>query len=253
MTPVGMGRRPRPRNEKDIACDRSNGRRRVRILEAEATLSHTAARALYDRIGRWQDTQRFYEDLATADLIAHADLGHARSVFEFGAGTGRIAERLLREHLPATARYHGIDISSTMVRVARQRLSPWPRRATVEQSDGSPRLRAPDRQFDRFISTYVLDLLSAGDIALVVEEAHHLLSADGLLCLVSATHGRTVLERSVMGVFAGLYAFAPRLVGGCRAIDLLPFIHPERWRVEHRNVVSKWGIASQVVVAAPRV
>ena len=85
------------------------------MTPAQATLSHAAARALYDRIGRWQDTQRFYEDYATADVIAHADLRHARSVFEFGVGTGRIAERLLRDELPATARYRGIDISATMV------------------------------------------------------------------------------------------------------------------------------------------
>ena len=82
-------------------------------MRAEATLSHTAARALYDRIGRWQDTQRFYEDDATADLFARSDLRHAQSVFEFGSGTGRLAERLLRDHLPATARYQGIDISSS--------------------------------------------------------------------------------------------------------------------------------------------
>jgi SAM-dependent methyltransferase len=84
-------------------------------VTAEPTLSHAAARALYDRIGRWQDTQRFYEDEATADLIAHADLHQAQSVFEFGVGTGRLAARLLRDHLPATAHYLGIDISATMV------------------------------------------------------------------------------------------------------------------------------------------
>jgi SAM-dependent methyltransferase len=131
------------------------------------TLSRSAARALYDRIGRWQDTQRFYEDRATADLIAHADLCNARAVFEFGAGTGRLAERLLRDHLPATARYHGIDISSTMVALARERQSPWATRTVVEQSDGSPRFGGPERQFDRFLSTYVLDLLSSQDIAAV--------------------------------------------------------------------------------------
>ena len=218
---------------------------------AETTLSHTAAQALYDRIGRWQDTQRFYEDCATADLIAHADLHEAPSVFEFGAGTGRIAERLMRDHLPATARYFGIDISATMVALARERLSPWANRATVEQSDGSPRIQAPDRTFHRFLSTYVLDLLSAQDIALVLEEAHRLLSADGLLCLVSATHGHTPLERFVMGLATGLHALSPSLVGGCRAIDLLSFLEPGRWHVLHRNVVSKWGIASEVLVARP--
>jgi ubiquinone/menaquinone biosynthesis C-methylase UbiE len=220
-------------------------------MSAEVTLSHAAAKALYDRIGSWQDTQRFYEDYATADLIAHADLRRARSVFEFGTGTGRFAERLLRDHLPATARYHGIDISSTMVALARERLAPWAPRATVEQSDGSPHLEAPAGQFDRFVSTYVLDLLSAEDIAAVLAEAARVLAADGLLCLVSATYGRATLERLVMGLATQLHALAPRLVGGCRAIDLESSLPAARWHVVHRQVISKWGIASEVLVASP--
>jgi ubiquinone/menaquinone biosynthesis C-methylase UbiE len=217
-----------------------------------STLDHGAARALYDRIGSWQDTQRFYEDHATADLIAHADLEGARAVFEFGAGTGRIAERLLRDHLAATACYHGIDISTTMVALARRRLSPWADRAVVEQSDGSPRTRSPDGAFDRFVSTYVLDLLSTSDITRVLDEAYRLLVRDGLLCLVSATHGRTLLERGVMGLAGRLHAFSPTLVGGCRAIDVRSALPAERWRVVYRNVVSKWGIPSEVLVASPR-
>jgi ubiquinone/menaquinone biosynthesis C-methylase UbiE len=214
------------------------------------TLSHAAARAVYDRIGGWQDTQRFYEDCATGDLIAHADFQHAQSVFEFGAGTGRIAERLLRDHLPATAHYLGIDISTTMVGLARQRLAEWQGRAEIRQSDGSPRIQAPDRTFDRFISTYVLDLLSVEDITTVLAEARRLLSTDGFLCLVSATHGQTPLERFVMGLAGGLHALSPSLVGGCRAIGLLSFLEGQ-WRIVHRNVVSRWGVPSEVVVASP--
>jgi len=218
----------------------------------ETTLSRSAARALYDRIGRWQDTQRFYEDRATADLIAHADLGNARSVIEFGAGTGRLAERLLRDHLPAAARYHGVDISATMVALARERLSPWASRATVEQSDGSPRIDAPDRQYDRFLSTYVLDLLSSEDIAAVLADAWRVLSPGGLLCLVSATHGRTPGQRVVMGLAARLHSLSPTLVGGCRAIDLSSRLGDQSWRLIHHDVVSKYGVTSEVLVASPR-
>lgn len=215
-----------------------------------ATLTHAAARALYDRIGAWQDTQRFYEDLATGELIAHAELGVAGAVFEFGVGTGRVAERLLRSHLPVGARYHAIDVSSTMVGLARRRLAPWQERVRVALSNGSPKLDAPDGAFDRFVSTYVLDLLSVDDIRIVLEEAHRLLSRDGRLCLVSATHGRTSLERLAMGIAGGLHAVSPHLVGGCRAIDVQSFLSRDRWRLMHRQVVSKWGIPSEVVVAA---
>jgi ubiquinone/menaquinone biosynthesis C-methylase UbiE len=220
-------------------------------MTPETTLTHAAARALYDRIGRWQDTQRFYEDCATAELIAHAAFPQAQSVFEFGVGTGRIAARLLRDHLPATARYHGIDISATMVALARERLASWGNRATVEQSDGSARIPARDATVDRFVSTYVLDLLSSDDIAAVVTEARRVLSPDGFLCLVSATHGRTPSERLIMGVAARLHSLSPRLVGGCRAVDLSSFLEPPRWRLLHHTVVSKWGVPSEVLIASP--
>ena len=223
-----------------------------RAVTAEATLSHAAARALYDRIGRWQDTQRFYEDCATTELIAHAAFPAARSVFEFGVGTGRFAARLLRDHLPAAAHYLGIDISATMVALARERLAPWGSRARVEQSAGSPRIPARDATGDRFVSTYVLDLLSSDDIAAVLTEAWRVLSPEGLVCLVSATHGRTPRERLVMGLAARLHAVSPRLVGGCRAIDLSSFLERERWRLVHHAVVSRWGIPSEVLIASVR-
>jgi len=47
-----------------------------------------------------------------------------------------------------------------MVSLARERLKSGPERARVYQSDGTPRADEPDRTFDRFVSTYVLDLLA---------------------------------------------------------------------------------------------
>jgi ubiquinone/menaquinone biosynthesis C-methylase UbiE len=137
-----------------------------------------------------------------------------------------------------------------MVGLCSQRLAPWRDRAEVEQSDGSARVPLPSGSFDRFVSTYVLDLLSTDDIALVIEEAHRLLAPGGLVCLVSATHGRTTVERLIIGLATRVHAFSPRLVGGCRAIDLRSFVVPTRWRLVHRNVVSKWGIPSEVLVAS---
>lgn len=67
------------------------------------TLSYSEARRAYDRIGTLQDTQAFYEDETTAELLRHGAFAEARAVFEFGCGTGRFAETLLEEHLGAGA------------------------------------------------------------------------------------------------------------------------------------------------------
>ncbi len=216
----------------------------------ERTFTAAQAKAFYDRFGAKQDAQGFYEDRALASLMAHAAFDTANSVFEFGCGTGRFAERLLTEALPPDARYVGVDISSTMVRIARERLRRWSDRVEVRLSDGSTKLPVPDGSFDRFVSNYVLDLLSKDDISTVLAEAARILSEDGLLCLVSLTYGQGPFSRLVSSAWKQVHAFRPQLVGGCRPIRLLDFLPAKRWRLTCREVVSTFGISSEVVVAS---
>lgn len=216
----------------------------------ERTLTVAQARAFYDRLGARQDDHGFYEDPALSTLRDRAAFHTATSVFEFGCGTGRFAERLLAEVLPPSACYVGVDISSTMVGLARKRLRRWPDRAEVRLSDGSPELLAPDGSFDRVVSTYVLDLLSKDDISTVLAEAARILSRDGRLCLVSLTHGQGPFSRLVSLAWKQLHALRPQLVGGCRPIRLLDLLPAARWRVVHREVVLAFGISSEVVVAS---
>lgn len=42
----------------------------------------------------------------------------------------------------------------------------------------------------------------------------------------------------------------PELVGGCRPVELLDFVSSPDWRVEFRDVVSSFGLSSEVLVAA---
>jgi SAM-dependent methyltransferase len=99
------------------------------------------ARRFYDRFGRAQDLQAFYEDRAIGELLAHASFPAARSVFELGCGTGRLAATLLARDLPADAHYVGADISGTMTGLSRARLRGFGRRAQVIRADGPTRRR----------------------------------------------------------------------------------------------------------------
>lgn len=133
--------------------------------QAIRMLSHDEARTFYDWFGARQDSQRFYEDPAVSDLVVHADFGGAHSMFEFGCGTGRFAERLLSDDLPPHCLYRAVDISSTMVRLARKRMILWGERVSVTQTSGSVTIAAPNSSSDRFVACYVLDLLSGPDIS----------------------------------------------------------------------------------------
>lgn len=215
-------------------------------------LSREQARRVYDRIGARQDTQAFYEDRATAILVEHGDFGAARRVFELGCGTGRFAHRLLSRHLPESACYRGVDLSPMMVSLARERLTSFGARAEVVLTDGSPPTAEPDGSCDRFVSNFVLDLLSEEDIAAVVHEAHRMLDGGGLLCLSSLSTGRGVLSRGTARVWAFVHAIRPALVGGCRPLSLRSWISSPQWRVVHQAHLMPFGVPSEVAVAQRR-
>lgn len=214
-----------------------------------STLARSEARRFYDWIGSKLDLQAFFEDRATAQLIEHLDLGSAQSVFEFGCGTGRFAESLLAHHLSRTATYHSIDISPVMVGLARQRLEQFGPRASVSITDGRPLIDEPSDSHDRFISNFVLDLLSEDDIDRVLREAHRLLCPGGLLGLSSQTAGFTLASRVFASMWSAIYAIRPALVGGCRALELLSFLPTRDWNICHHARITRIGIPLEVVVA----
>ena len=214
-----------------------------------AVLSPEQARRVYDRIGRLQDSQAFYEDRAVESLVQNARFERAERVLEFGCGTGRFAQRLLSRSLPPTARYRALDLSPEMVRLARERLAPFGARAEVALTDGSPPTGEPASSRDRFVSNYVLDLLSEDAIAAVIREAHRILEPGGLLGLVGLSTGCTALSRAVSRLWSRLHALRPALLGGCRPLELLPFLAGARWRTLHHEKLAAFGVASEVVVA----
>lgn len=87
-------------------------------------LDALAAQRVYDRIGRLQDSQHVYEDIATDRLTQGPDFGGCTSLFELGCGTGRYAAQLLESTLPPTTSYLGVEVSSKMVALSRDRLAP---------------------------------------------------------------------------------------------------------------------------------
>jgi ubiquinone/menaquinone biosynthesis C-methylase UbiE len=215
-------------------------------------LTRAQARAFYDRFGARQDSQAFYEDPAINALLPHAGFEQASAVLEFGCGTGRLARRLLSEQLPATASYVGCDASATMVALARRRLADFGGRARVVLTDGAMNLPAPDGSVDRFLSTYVLDLLPAEDMTALLAEAHRVLREGGRLCLAGLTHGPCGWSRWVSRLWERLHARRPALVGGCRPVEVASFLEPAHWLLRHRAVVTAYGIPSEVLVAAAR-
>ncbi|MFV2091286.1 MAG: methyltransferase, partial [Pseudomonadales bacterium] len=104
------------------------------------TLTRGQARRFYDRLGAFQDRQAFYEDKALDVLVEHGRFSEANRVLEIGCGTGRLAARLLSDHLPSSAQYLALDQSPTMVSLAQQGLEQYRERGAVRLTDGGVKL-----------------------------------------------------------------------------------------------------------------
>ena len=211
----------------------------------QSVLTSSQARAYYDKFGKKQDLQGFYEDPALDDLVAHAGFQNARKIFEFGCGAGKFAERLLAEYMSPSATYFGCDVSSTMVGIATHRLLDYGKRAKVVWTKGIVHFPLPDQSVDRIVSTYVLDLLSMEDIGLVFTEAHRVLTPEGKFSLISLTKGVTFLSRMVSFIWMTVFRLRASLVGGCRPIQLERYVDPKRWDLEYRNVMTPFGVPSE--------
>lgn len=211
-------------------------------------LSHDEARRFYDSFGAKQDKQ-MYEEAAIRDLLEHAQLERAKKIVEFGCGTGKLAARLLEDIVAEDCQYTGIDLSSTMIDLCRQRTARFSPRAKCFQNQGAPKIAIADQSADRLISTYVLDLLTGEDAAALCSEAYRVLVPGGLLCLASLAEGTTLASRTVATLWDRLFRLKPSLVGGCRPIRLTQHLHPEQWDVFHRSLVVSYCVPSEVVVA----
>jgi ubiquinone/menaquinone biosynthesis C-methylase UbiE len=216
---------------------------------SERQLTREDVRAFYDRFGKKQDLQRLYEGPVIRQLLAHGQFGAASLVFELGCGTGWFAQELLSKHLPGHASYLGIDISSTMVRLSRKRLERFGNRAQIRQTDGSFGFELSSESFDRFVSIYVMDLLSTEDMKAVTNEAYRLLKKSGLICLASITQGTTFFSRLVMSAWMRIYQLRLAFLGGCRPVELEPLLDTDRWRILYNDVFNTFGLTSEVLVA----
>ena len=212
-------------------------------------LPRDQAKHYYERHAGKQDRQGFYEDPPLTRLIAQVPLADLHEVFEFGCGTGRLAEQLLTRHLSETTRYLAVDLSEAMVTRARARLVSFGNRVRVVWTDGSLPLPAKTASVGCVLSSYVLDLLPDAEIEAVLAEAARVLVSGGYLGLVNLTHGTTTPSRLNMWRWQLLYRLKPTWVGGCRPLEMKSRLDAPTWSLLHHSVVVASWVPSEVLVA----
>jgi hypothetical protein len=73
---------------------------------------------------------------------------------------------------------------------------------------------------------------------LVRSEAFRVLRSRGRLCRIGLAHGRSGVRRIVTELWERIWRFKPEVLGGCRPVDLGPFLAAQEWSIDSYKVVT---------------
>ena len=219
------------------------------------TSSQESISTFYNWFGRLQDLFGFYETAPVDFMINACDIQPDSEIFEFGFGTGYLAQELLSKYPQST--YSGVDISKTMHQLATAKLTQFDAERTDLQlaMDTLGVIEAlPNGSIDRFISAYVFDLLPKTMMKDVIQKLQRKLRKDGKICLVSLTKNvddNNVLTRMVLNGWNTVSRFCNICLGGCRPINLrYPFeVQRTTFDVIVDTVQVSYGVPSQILIA----
>lgn len=172
-----------------------------------------------------------------------AAINDRESVLEVAVGTGLAFEKILEKN--PSGRNEGIELSESMLTRARQRAA---RTGSVDYQlsiGDAHALNFSNHQFDVLINTYMLDLMPEEDFAVVLSEFKRVLRPGGRLVIA----GMTRAERWYNRIWERIFRINPAWLGGCRGIQLEPYLIAAGFVETRREFISQMSFPSEVVYA----
>jgi ubiquinone/menaquinone biosynthesis C-methylase UbiE len=208
----------------------------------ERTLPPSAARRLYDLIGRAYDLAGAFESRGQRLGTQQLGLAPGLRTLEIGVGTGR-QHRHLAHAVEPGGLAAGVDLSFVMARLTRRRTgSPVCQASAV-------RLPFGDQSFDRVYAAYILDLMSSADLPQALDEFRRCLRPGGRLVVVAMTEGVDFPSRTFVGLWKAVFAISPTLCAGCRPLQLAHLAGQAGFEPVDTQVVVDWSVPSEILTA----
>ncbi len=148
--------------------------------------SRTEARKHYDRIsGIYDYIEGAFEKKYRKLALDHLEIRPGEKVLEIGFGTGHSLKEL-SSRVGSEGRVVGIDISSEMCRISKERLLAESFSENVELiCADAVWIPLKEHTFHKGFMSFTLELFKEEEIGLVLNEIRRVLKEEGKLCLVS--------------------------------------------------------------------
>lgn len=199
---------------------------------------------VYRKIAPYYDVwARLTESRARTRCLDLAAIRNGESVLEVAVGTGLAFEQILR--LNPDGRNEGIDLTEEMLERARSKARKTGAGNYNLAVGDAYQLNVADNRFDVLINNYMFDLLPESDFPTVLTEFNRVLRPGGRMVLANMAQGSGWSSR----LWTLAYRVKPSLVGGCRGVDLLPYVQAVRFRDIKRETLTQFTIPSEIVFA----
>jgi ubiquinone/menaquinone biosynthesis C-methylase UbiE len=200
--------------------------------------------ALYDRIAPIYDTWgRLTESRARNRAIELAAIRDGQKILEVAVGTGLAFYEIVKRNPNGTNT--GIDISPKMLNRAKNRLLELEDAQYSLITGDAFNLEAKDDSVEILVNNYMFDLIALDDMDKLLAEMKRVLKKGGRLVLVNMTRG----ERFGSNIYDHLYRLHPRLMGGCRSVQLAPLLRRHGFNVVVREYHQQMLFPSEVILA----
>ncbi|MEI6712808.1 MAG: methyltransferase domain-containing protein [Verrucomicrobiota bacterium] len=163
--------------------------------DTTVTPAPTALENYYDLHARIYDATRWSFLFGRDDLLNHIKRT-PRRILEVGCGTGKNLIALHRRFPQASIT--GVDLSDSMLNVARRKCTPFSRNITLQRACYNAPIH-PDEPFDLIVFSYALSMVNPG-YAAAIEAAHADLAPGGTLAVVDFHATSTPWFERWMGV-----------------------------------------------------
>ena len=229
--------------KESISLNSPNARFRERKA-LDARVSQKDVAGVYDALSPMYNLWgRLTESRARDRAIDLADIKDGQDVLEVAVGTGIAFYEIVKRN--PNGRNVGIDLSEGMLTKARKRLQKL-RVANYELKTGSAlRLEEQDASFDLLMNNYMFDLMAFEEMDTVLQEFKRVLRTGGKLVLVNMTVG----EKFGTDIYTWIYRISPKLMGGCRGVQLSEKLKMHGFNVKLREYYQQLLFPSEVILA----
>jgi ubiquinone/menaquinone biosynthesis C-methylase UbiE len=210
----------------------------------DAKVSQDEIGFVYDKLsGVYDIWGKLTESRARARAIELARIEDGQDIVEVAVGTGLAFYEIVKRN--PHGHNVGIDLSAGMLEKATDRRKNLAG-ANFSLAVGTAfNLPAQTESVDLVVNNYMFDLIPYADMDKVLTEFRRVLKAGGKLILVNMTNGVTFGSK----LYDWIYRISPKLMGGCRGVQLTDRLQRHGFIVEVREYHQQMLFPSEVILA----